>query len=196
MLESAASGIVVNLLSSALARLGSMGFQRISRVTGIDSYLKGGLLDNKAVRAAVHDFQIVIGSSYGPYTQELDRFMKELEKTGLITSIAELATLKRREPNLEQRFRELHEQFFQPSQGKSERLFEALYHTFEASLHEQISDKALAFYITSVDRFLHKRLDAIERAVESSSSTVSRTDQRAALLKICKGLYAGFRRPS
>ncbi|UEM03754.1 hypothetical protein JL101_028045 [Skermanella rosea] len=59
------------------------------RLNKVDSALKGTRISNPAIQRALADYEIVVGSYYGELTSNLERFLREFEKSGLVTAMAE-----------------------------------------------------------------------------------------------------------
>ena len=90
------TAIFTRLFSAGMQRLAGPIFQKIVRVRKIDAPLKGEAAKNPAIKTAMHDFEVVLGSYQGDLTQQIDKFLRDLEKSGLIDAIAQQALLKRR----------------------------------------------------------------------------------------------------
>jgi hypothetical protein len=87
------SGILGRLVSSGTQRIGTLIFQKVVRTFRIEAALRGDPVKNPSIQKAISDFETVVGSRYGKLTQQLDDFLRELERSGIINSIAENAML-------------------------------------------------------------------------------------------------------
>jgi hypothetical protein len=81
------TGLASRLITSGILRVGSLTFQKAMRISRIEQTLKASSLRNPNVKAAVDDFEVLIGNRYGEYNERLANFMEELERGGLITAI-------------------------------------------------------------------------------------------------------------
>src|SRR4051812_44081301 len=113
-------GSATKLLTTALSRFGSSIFQRITRLHKIDGVLRGERLKNRSLETALRDYETVVGSYHGELTEELDRFLRELECTGLLTVMADEAVLGKRHPATKEAFLILHKHVFGRAQKAAE----------------------------------------------------------------------------
>jgi len=100
--------IVGRLLGAGIQRSGSLLFQKILRLGRIEAALKG-VSKNSLVESAVHDFETIIGTYYGELNVELETFVRELERSGIINLMVESALLKRDVLSNQMLFTDLHE---------------------------------------------------------------------------------------
>jgi hypothetical protein len=102
-----AGGLATKLLTSGIQRAGSLAFQKAMRVTKIEQAIRGQAQRNSNVKAAMNDFEVVIGTRFGEYTVQLAKFLEELERSGLITTMVEDALLDRGSPEVQSSFEAL-----------------------------------------------------------------------------------------
>ena len=157
--ETTAAAVFTNLFAAGLARFGSLAFHKMARIKKIEQEIKAGPTQTKPIARALHDLQIVIGTCYGPYTQELGLFFAELQRSGIIGLIAEEAAFARKNPISKGSFVRLHDERFPTENSQGGRLFDVVYNCFRTSLREQTNDKALAFVIEFMNKSLNRRLD-------------------------------------
>ena len=118
-----APALVGRLISSGAQRIGSLVFQKILRVIKIDHALRSGIVRNPNIQRAVNDFETVIGSRYGRLTERLDSFLKELERTAILTSMFEHALLGRESVELQRLFVTLHNEIIGQDEGDANELY-------------------------------------------------------------------------
>ncbi|MFZ8281243.1 hypothetical protein ACO1KQ_15215, partial [Staphylococcus aureus] len=74
------------------------------RISRIEHTLKGIPLRNPQVKSASDDFITLIGNRYGEYTEQLSKFLEELERSGLITAMVENALVDRKSEEVRKAF--------------------------------------------------------------------------------------------
>src|SRR5687767_14517261 len=109
MIAKCASDIVISLLATGIQRSVSLLFHKISRLKKVDKTIRGLVSTNPVVGTAVAEFETVIGTYRGELTEGLDRFIRELERSGLIEALIENAMLKRRSAAVRNQFITLHD---------------------------------------------------------------------------------------
>ena len=100
--------ILQSLITTAVSRIGPIIYRRVVRRNKVEAALRGASNTNGAVADALRDFEVVIGSSYGELTERLDRFLRELETSGIVVLLAEDAVVHRRSDATKNKFVSLH----------------------------------------------------------------------------------------
>jgi NACHT domain len=190
------TGLVGRLISSGIQRVGTLTFQKAMRISRIEQVLRVGSLRNPNVKAAVDDFETVVGNRYGELNEQLAQFLEELERGGLITAMVEDALLDRRSPELCASFLSLHSRAFAKDEGDADNLYKKLMVSFTTTFRELSKDKIASDILKLVYRDLSTRFDQIDQALELINK--SRIGQRLAslaelqpsLLKIARALQS------
>jgi hypothetical protein len=146
-LETTAAAVFTDLFAAGLARFGSLAFHKLARIKKIEQEIKAGPPQTEPIGRALNDLQIVIGTTYGPYTQELHSFLTELQRSGVIGLLAEEAAFDQKNPISKTQFMRLHQDRFPDKKSHGEQLFDVIYSCFKTSLREQTNDKSLALLI-------------------------------------------------
>lgn len=60
-------GLFNRLITSGMQRVGSLIFQKALRISRIEQAVRAGALKNPNVKAAINDFEVLIGNRYGEY---------------------------------------------------------------------------------------------------------------------------------
>jgi hypothetical protein len=139
-----AGGFASRLIGSGVQRVGSLVFQKAMRISRIEQAIKTSPLRNANVKAAINDFEVLIGSRYGEYNERLSGFIDELERSGLITALVEDAMLERWSPDVRDSFYALHAQAFSKDQGDPADLYKKLMISFTTTFKELSKDKVAA----------------------------------------------------
>ena len=185
------------ILGTALARVGTIGFQKALRLRRVDAALRGGRTPAPAVHTALSDFEVVIGSRYGELTEELDRFLRELERTGLVTALAEEAALNKRTVGTKKAFLQLHESIIGVQSGDGEALYDRLTTAFEASLQLLAKDSGLAFLIRSMGGEIESRIqsvsDKLAALLQTFAKEVSYEEIASTMQRVARALTSEFR---
>jgi hypothetical protein len=191
------SGVLTKILGTALGRLGTVGLQKALRLKQVESAIRGGKPVDAAVQTALADFELVIGSRYGELTEELDRFLRELERTGLVTALAEEAALHKPTPGTKNAFLHLHDAVIGAGHGDGIVLYQRFTSAFAASLRVLTKDAALAFLIKSTGRDLEARIqnvgEKLDILLRSLTSKTSYDALAATMQRIAKALTSQFR---
>src|SRR5689334_1905095 len=135
--------IVAKLLGAAAARVGDVVGSKLIRITKIEGALSSGVRKEPALETALKDFQTVLGSAYGELTQEVAQFFAELERSGLITAIAEAAIVDEPSTQTREAFARLHQGMM--SGGQPYQLYDRMFLAFSVSFRYLAKDKALDF---------------------------------------------------
>jgi hypothetical protein len=190
------TGLATRLLTSGIQRIGSLTFQKAMRISRIEQTLKGNLQRNSNVKAAVEDFEILIGTRYGQYNEQLARFLEELERGGLITAMVEDALLDRRSAEVQNSFVSFHSRAFPDNQEDAATLYRKLMLSFTTTFRELSKDKIASDILKLVHRDISARLNQIDQALELvnksplSQKPTSLRELQPALLKISRGLQS------
>lgn len=193
---SLATGLVGRLISSGIQRVGSLTFQKAMRISRIEQTLRTSSVRNPNVKAAVDDFEVVIGSRYGELNVQLANFLEELERGGLITAMVEDALLDRRSPEVLGSFVGLHSRAFSKDQGDADDLYKKLMVSFTTTFRELSKDKIASDILKLVHRDISVRCDQIDQALElinksrAGQRLTSLAELQPALLKIARGLQS------
>jgi hypothetical protein len=190
------TGLVGRLISSGIQRVGSLTFQKAMRVSRIEQALRTSSARNPNVKAAVDDFEVVIGNRYGELNERLASFLEELERGGLITAMVEDALLDRRSPEVLASFVNLHSRAFSKDQGDAVDLYQKLMVSFTTSFRELSKDKIASDILKLVHRDVSNRCDQIDQALElinksrAGQRLTSLAELQPAFLKIARGLQS------
>src|SRR5687767_3910847 len=130
-----------------MGKLGSVGFQKAIRLRRIDNAWKGTIQHSEIVQNAIKELEIVIGSYHGELTEGMDRFFRELERTGLVTALAEQCLLNERRDTIKRTFIDLHDAVFISEKSNSAAFYDKLCNTVQVALRELIQDQALLMYL-------------------------------------------------
>lgn len=192
-------GLLTKLVTSGLQRAGSLIFQKMIRITRIENALRVGYIRNETIKKAIDDFETVIGTRYGQLTEELDQFLQELERSGIINSMVENALIGRSSTPTKEAFKTLHSQAFDGKQNP-EHLYIQLETSFSITLRELSKDRVLLDAIRLVSQDISGRLDAVDRALSEIKIPKKNTPEPLALevlkpnlLKIAKGLQSAYK---
>jgi len=188
--------IVGRLLGAGIQRSGSLLFQKILRLGRIEAALKG-VSKNSLVESAVHDFETIIGTYYGELNVELETFVRELERSGIINLMVESALLKRDVLSNQMLFTDLHERIIN-SGGNAEALFQRMMKSFTVTLEELCKDKILLEAVRLHRAELSSRIDRVDGMLSDLSKFLKKDkesleDTQQTLLKIAKGLQSQYR---
>jgi predicted NACHT family NTPase len=154
--------ILQSLFVTAIGRAVPILYQKILRRRKVDAAIRGEATQNSAIKKALMDYEVIVGSTYGTLTETLDKFLRELESSGVIVCMAEEAVVKRRTESTRAAFLNLHTEVFGDLSGNAQALYEQIAVSFETSLELLIADPAIALLIKSLVQELSKRLDRIE----------------------------------
>ena len=186
-----------SLFTTALGRVVPLMYQKVVRRTKVESALRGNIPANRAVQAAMTDYEVLVGSTYGQLTVSLDRFHRQLESSGIIIGMAEEAAVKKRTELTKQAFLALHRDVFQSNEGDGLALYNQMATAFEASLELLIADPAIALVFKSIAADLTQKLDRIEERTSAISLTLQPTgrnqDLSVSLQKVNKALAGQFK---
>lgn len=186
---------MLKLLGSGLQRVADGLFRKILRLRKIDSALNGDILKNDLIKKAVEDFEIVLGTYRGEYDTRVDQFLRSLERSGLIETIAQSALLRR--PIATNKSVFLSEwRIYAPEHSKSgSELYEQLYLSFEITLREIAKDPVISDLIVSSNEQINARLDTIESmiVVEQPDIMSNHSARKEVLLKIARGLQQSYK---
>jgi hypothetical protein len=171
ILESMGVGMLSGIVSSGLSRCASLSFAKARRLSKIDSALRNDAHSSKILKKALSDFEIVVGNYHGELTEPLARFLLELERSGLVTAMAEAAILKRKSRNLEKLFIELHNRHLPVQGDQAEKLFSAISKSFSITISEMVSDKALGIVLETYHTDISERLSKIEYGITQLANT-------------------------
>ncbi len=154
--------ILQSLFVTAIGRAVPILYQKILRRRKVDAAIRGEATQNSAIKKALMDYEVIVGSTYGTLTETLDKFLRELKSSGVIVCMAEEAVVKRRTKSTRAAFLNLHTEVFGDLSGNAQALYEQIAVSFETSLELLIADPAIALLIKSLVQELSKRLDRIE----------------------------------
>jgi hypothetical protein len=184
------------LVTSGLARVGDMTLQKYFRLRKVDAAIRNVTAQDPDIQSAMSDFEIVIGTHYGEFTQPLEAFFRELERTGLITALAEQGLLRTENKGLQKAFIELHRSFFPTENGNAEELFRRMTVAFGASLDALMKDRNLASLLRLTTKDTHARLKEVDSKLDVLLQGKRRLDANemdTSFLRICKGLTPLFK---
>jgi hypothetical protein len=85
-----------SLFVTAIGRAIPILYQKILRRRKVDAAIRADGPQNSAIKQALMDYEVIVGSTYGTLTETLDKFLRELESSGVIVCMAEEAVVKRR----------------------------------------------------------------------------------------------------
>jgi hypothetical protein len=156
-----ASGLATKLITSGIQRVGSLTFQKAMRISKIEQTLRGQVQRNPNVKAAMNDFETLIGTRFGEYTEQLAKFLEELERGGLITAMVEDALLERNSLEVQASFGSLFGRAFPTGPNEAHDLYEKLAISFRISFRELSQDKVTADILKLVHRDISSRLDRV-----------------------------------
>jgi hypothetical protein len=139
--------IIQSLFCTALGRAVPIIYQKIVRRSKVDAAMRGEPSQNSAIKQAIADYEIIVGSTYGQLTESLDRFLRQLESSGIVVTMAEEAIVRKRTELTRRTFCSLHMEILGPSAGDAERLYDQIATSFEASLELLVTDPAIALLI-------------------------------------------------
>jgi hypothetical protein len=191
-------GVLINLLTAGLQRSGSLLLQKILRLRKIDKVLRGFEAQNPLFRAAIDDFIRVAGSYRGEYTEPLAAFLQELQKTGIIDSLAEAALVSRRSPALEAQFSKEFSVFLPQSEG-ADQLYRSIYSAFRVTFEELTIDRVLYHALITSNREIEERLNQIDRSLTQltplrrEGSAAKFKEIEADIAKITRGLLQSYK---
>lgn len=183
------------LFGAGMQRVAGSIFQKILRLRKIDSALKGESAKNTAIKTAIQDFEIVLGSYRGEFTQQIDHFLRELEKSGILEAITQQALIRKRSDQLLARFESLYRASVVGHPKSSQELYEQLCVSFEITLRELTKDPVLADVLIEATDSIEKRLASIEACLESSIEQNNRSDEvyTEHLIKLARGLQQTYK---
>jgi hypothetical protein len=190
------AGITARLIGAGIQRVGSLVFQKAMRISRIEQALRTSPLKNANVKAAIGDFEVLIGHRYGEYNDRLSGFIDELERSGLITALVEDAMLERWSPEVRDSFFALHDRAFSKDQGDPADLYKKLMTSFSITFKELSKDKVAADILKLVHRNLIARCDQIDQSLHAlnkdrgSRRLSSLEELRPALIKVARGLQS------
>lgn len=190
-----AAHISIKLLGTALSRGASLLIPKILRLRKIDQTLRHIEQKNEHVRAAISDYQTVVGSYQGSYSTILSAFLTELEKTSIADAMVEAALLKRPSPATNALFHELYYRFFLDTAPPPAELYDALYKSFSVTLRELSTDKIIYDLLSAIHSSISARFDRLENAVLQNSTPATATYDALApsIQRISKALQQSFR---
>lgn len=196
MVAALGNAVITRLIGAGIQRSGSLVFQKILRLGRIDAALKG-LAKSPAVENAIRDFETIIGTYYAELNVETDAFLRELERSGLITVMVECALLKRDIQETAQLFDDLHKRMM-PTKGSSTALHQRMMTSFQVSMEELCKDKILLEAIRLNRAELSERLDRVDAALGGLHRILRKEpgyneDTKQTFLKIAKGLQSQYR---
>lgn len=196
----APSVLVGRLITAGAQRLGSMVFQKVCRVVKIDQALRTGVQRNPNIQKAINDFETVIGSRYGALTEQLDAFFRELERTGLLSSMFEHALLGRDSTEVKALFINLHNDVLGKDEGDASTLYDKLLISFSITIQETAKDRilldALQFHYSEIESRLSRVDDAlasINQRLRANRSKLDFSDLSSLLLKVARNLQSSYR---
>jgi hypothetical protein len=170
--------------------------QKIVRRQRVEAALKGAATSNGALQAAMVDFEVITGSRYGKLTERLDRFLRELESSGVVVALAEEAVAERGETLSWRPFLELHNVVFGAAEDDARELYDSLRASFKASLELLYGDPALAVLLKAATGEIIRRLDRIEEGTRSNATPArpqSLSEVPDTLQRVSKALSSKFR---
>ena len=160
-------GILQSLFCTAIGRAVPVLYQRIVRRSKVEAALRGGSTPNSAVKQSLQDYEVIIGSFYGQLTESLDKFLQQLESSGIVVSMAEEAVAKKQTQATYASFCNLHREVFGEHPGDAKKLYDQMRVSFEASLELLVKDPAVALLVKSISSDLIVRLERIEQQTSS-----------------------------
>ncbi|MBR0968897.1 NACHT domain-containing protein [Bradyrhizobium diazoefficiens] len=191
-----ATSIAGRLLTSGLQRVGTLTFQKAMRISRIEHTLKGIPLRNPQVKSASDDFITLIGNRYGEYTEQLSKFLEELERSGLITAMVENALVDRKSEEVRKAFVLLHARVINPNEDDATSLYEKMMVSFTITFRELSKDKNTHAVLQLISRNVASRFDQVDSALQALNKQLPRVQHSSvqgmqpALLKLVRGLQA------
>jgi hypothetical protein len=191
------NSVLQSLFSTALGRAVPIIYQKIVRRSKVDAAMRGQSFENSAIRQAITDYEVIVGSTYGTLTESLDKFLRQLESSGIIVTMAEEAVVHKRAKITRQAFCCLHAEVFGSAAGDAQRLYEQIATSFEASLELMVADPAIALLINSVARDITVRLEKLEECTTELGRRLRLGEDQqeiySTLQKINRGLATRFK---
>ena len=144
-----------------------MGLNKLIRLRKVDQTLKGLAGTNSVVKAALNDFKSFSDERYSEFEKELNTFFKELESSGVLTAMAEQASIGQSLQSTKNTFAKLYNTIFKEGNVPvSDDLYCRMSDVFKVSLKEMCSDPALALIVASLNENISSRLSGLEQALE------------------------------
>ena len=193
-----AGGVIINLWSEGLLRVGSLVFQRMLRIKNIQQAVQGVVQQDLVVRTAIADLETYLGSREGILTEKIHKFIRDLEKSGVVTVMIEEALLDARSETTKLAFIELYHTTSEES-SEAEELYSKISIAIGETARALLKDKSLAALINAGRKKIEQRLARIEDFL-SVAELHARDDKgldakkiEDTLGKICKGLQIHYR---
>jgi hypothetical protein len=161
------AAMLQSLFTTAIGRSVPVLYQKIVRRGKVEAAMRGDTLQNSAIKQSLIDYEVIVGSVYGQLTETLDKFLRQLESSGIIVNMAEEAVVGKRTNATRQAFYNLHTEIFADHSGDAERLYNQIASSFAASLELLVADPAIALLIKTISADLTKRLERIEEGTSS-----------------------------
>ena len=189
------STIFARLFGAGMQRAAGSIFQKIMRLRKIDSALKGESAKNASIRTAIQDFETVLGSYRGEFTKQIDRFLQELEKSGILEAVAQQALIRKRSDQLPARFSSLYQSLVHGHPKNSDELYEQICLSFETTLRELTKDPVLADVLIEATEAIERRLATIEACIVPSFVNHESSDEAYSeqLSKLARGLQQTYK---
>lgn len=189
------AGGAAKLVVAGIQRGASLVIGKMWRIKQIDTALKQGMKSH-SVKAALSDYEIVIGTLRGEFTSRVSLFHTALEKSGVLESLSEAALLGHAPDCLFTSYENLFQRFFPEDPGKARPAFDAIFTSFRVTFAELSKDKVLFETITAFHSRISERLTQIEKALVANAK-IEADDCFEALSptiqKIIKGAQSAFK---
>jgi energy-coupling factor transporter ATP-binding protein EcfA2 len=185
-----------SLAVSGLARIGPIVFRKLARRSRIDAAWKAGRANLSHSDDAMADLEIMLVNEYGGITESLDRFLRALESSGVITSLMEDAVSKNLRNETKVQFTALYNLHFSSDDVRGTTLLEKMYLAFQVSLDGMSADPVLALLIRHISERVASKLGDLEVAldgIESALRGYSLIDLAPSLDRIAKCLNSEYK---
>ena len=171
----------------------SLVFSKIMRIRHIQAAHAGKVVSAEA-RTALSDYETHLAIKAGQFSVEVRDFHAEIQRSGLIDAIIELAITSRDSDAVKQAFTEIACRYLDPTVHDYNKIYDDMRLSFQVSVANLVKDPALQTVLKSFVRGIHERLDLIESSFKSSARhTSSNFDIRSAIDEISSGLTSHFK---
>lgn len=186
---------LVDLAVSALARVAPLVIRTAVRRSKIDAAIKAGRVLHPALETAIADYEVVIGSFYGQFTVSVDRFLRDLESSGILSAMAEDVISGQKQDSSFTAFEGLHSAVFGENHGAARDLYDCICKSLQVSFDHLSADPTLNLLIRSVHVRLNEQIGRVQAQLSDLISyKIGRIeDIEGTLDKIAKALTPVYR---